>query len=285
MLTEAQSPLIDAATFVRRLAVDPTVVVLDARPDAAAYMQGHLPHAQHADLETQLSAAQAPDADPRNGGRHPLPVLADWCAQLGTWGIAAETAVVVYDAQAGANAAARAWWMLRAVGHRAVQVLDGGLPAALAAGLTLTRDLPTVRSRPPYPAAAWQWPQVGIEDVARCAGDADWCVLDVRAAERYRGETEPIDPVAGHIPGAVNLPFADNLDDGRFADPERLHARYRRLLDGRDPRHLIVHCGSGVTACHSLLALEHAGLPGASLYVGSWSEWCRSGRPLGTATA
>jgi thiosulfate/3-mercaptopyruvate sulfurtransferase len=160
-----------------------------------------------------------------------------------------------------------------------VQVLDGGLPAALAAGLVSDALPPEIEPGPPYPASGWHWPLADIDAVARRARDPQWCVLDVRAAARYRGDTEPIDPVAGHIPGAVNLPYTDNLRDGCFVASDELRARYARLLDGRAPQRLIVHCGSGITACHTLLALEHAGLPGASLYVGSWSEWCRSARP------
>jgi thiosulfate/3-mercaptopyruvate sulfurtransferase len=278
MPTETVAPLIDAGTLHRRLDAGEAIVLLDARPDAAAYAQGHLPDAQHADLDTQLSAARAPDVDPARGGRHPLPRIEDWCAQLGAWGITPQTAVVIYDDQCGANAAARAWWMLRAVGHAQVQVLDGGLSAALAAGLNLTEQIPTVTPAASYPARRWQWPLVDIDTVAQRVRDPQWCVLDVRAAPRYRGETEPIDPVAGHIPGAVNLPYAENLRDGGYAKAAVLRAQYAKLLDGRAPQRLIVHCGSGVTACHTLLALEHAGLHGAALYVGSWSEWCRSGR-------
>jgi thiosulfate/3-mercaptopyruvate sulfurtransferase len=279
MPTETVAPLIDAGTLRRRLDAGEAIVLLDARPDAAAYAQGHLSGAHHADLDTQLSAACAAGADPARGGRHPLPHIEDWCAQLGAWGIAPPTAVVIYDDQGGANAAARAWWMLRAVGHAQVQVLDGGLSAALAAGLTLAAHAPTVIPVAAYPAEAWQWPLAEIDTVARCASDPQWRVLDVRAAARYRGQTEPIDPVAGHIPGALNLPYTDNLAGGRFADAAQLHRQYTALLDGIAPSRLIVHCGSGVTACHTLLALDHAGLPGAALYVGSWSEWCRSGRP------
>lgn len=281
MPTEPVPPLIDAVTLRQRLAAATDLVLLDARPDATAYAQGHLPGAHHADLETRLSAAHRPGADPRCGGRHPLPALADWCTQLGRWGIGPDTAVVIYDAQCGANAAARAWWMLRAVGHRAVQVLDGGWPAVLAAGFVPVSHAAVARPRQPYPADDWLAPTVDIDQVAQRAGDPAWCVLDVRAPERYAGRAEPIDPVAGHIPGATNLPFASNLDGDRFADPAVLRTRYRQLLDGRPADRLVVHCGSGVTACHTLLALEHAGLPGAALYVGSWSEWCRSGRPQG----
>jgi thiosulfate/3-mercaptopyruvate sulfurtransferase len=282
MATEtAASPLIGAAELATRLRAPEPPLLLDARTDAAAYAQGHLPGAHHADLETQLSAARDPGADARRDGRHPLPPLARWCRQLGEWGVAPQTDVVVYDDQAGANAAARAWWMLRAVGHRRVQVLDGGYAAALDAGLQPTTQAPASRAQPPYPATQWELPTVNLLQVDRLRSDPQWKLLDVRAAPRYRGDTEPIDPVAGHIPGALNLPFADNLSGGRFKSPDALRAQYRALLGDTPPERLAVHCGSGVTACHTLLALEAAGLPGAALYVGSWSQWCRGDRPRG----
>lgn len=262
------TPILSPDDLARLVDSNLDVVLLDAR--AAGYDAGHLRGAQRADLETQLSAARDPGADPARGGRHPLPPLDRWLAQLGAWGIGPETQVVIYDDQSGANAAARAWWMLRAVGHERVSVLDGGL-----ANLPLTTDVPTVTARPPYPATAWQRPTVDLARVDALRADDDWKVLDVRSRERFRGETEPIDPIAGHIPGAVNLPFAENLEGGRFKSREALRAMYEELLDGTAPENLVVHCGSGVTACHTLLALETAGLEGAALYVGSWGEWCR----------
>jgi thiosulfate/3-mercaptopyruvate sulfurtransferase len=243
--------------------VPPDAVLLDARP-AAAYAAAHAPNARHADLDTRLAAV----GDPRIGGRHPLPPLERWLALLGEWGITHSTPVVIYDDANGANAAARAWWMLRAVGHEDVSVLDGDW-RELSAGTD-------PRPVPPYPATAWQLPTVDTEQVESLRQDQTWRVLDVRSGERYRGETEPIDPVAGHISGAVNLFFGENLENGRFKSPEALREQYRALFGEVAPERVAVHCGSGVTACHTLLALEHAGLPGAALYVGSWSEWCRN---------
>jgi len=251
-----------------------SVVLLDAR-SRDDYERGHLPGALRADLDGPLSSVADPGFDPRAGGRHPLPPLERWTRQLGAWGIGPDSDVVIYDDQAGANAAARAWWMLRAVGHERVAVLDGGLTAALAAGLSTTAEEPTPDSREPYPANRWILPMVAIEEVDRLRRDPEWRVLDVRARERFRGETEPIDPIAGHIPGAINLPYPENLADGRFRPASELRRLYEQLLGDVSPERLVVHCGSGVTACHTLLALEAAGLRGASLYVGSWSEWCR----------
>lgn len=261
---------------------DPNLVLLDARA-AADYAAGHLPGARHADPERHLSRAAEPDHDPAKGGRHPLPSLKAFCATVGEWGIGPDSRVVVYDAAGGANAACRAWWMLRSLGLQQVQVLDGGLQAALETGLRLTEEIPEFQPLEPLPAVRWHATVADIEVVGKLARHPDWKVLDVRSAERFRGETEPFDPVAGHIPGAVNLPYTENLEaDGRFKSPEALRAVYAGLTEGLRPDHLVVHCGSGVTACHTLLALEHAGLSGSALYVGSWSEWCRSGREQAT---
>lgn len=273
----AHAPILSPDALAQLLRSESGVVLLDARADG--YEAGHLRGAQRADLETQLSSARDAGAKPARGGRHPLPPLDRWTQQLGAWGIGPETHVVIYDDQSGANAAARAWWMLRSVGHERVSVLDGGFAAAIAAGFDTTTDVPVVVAHPPYPAAAWHRPTVDMPRVDALRNDDGWKVLDVRSGERFRGETEPIDPIAGHIPGAVNLPFAENLDQGRFKSPHELRAMYEQLLGETPVDRLIVHCGSGVTACHTLLALERAGLDGAALYVGSWGEWCRNDLP------
>ena len=260
------------------LAVDRARLV-DARggaAGAAAYATAHLRGAVHADLDRDLSG---PVVDAARGGRHPLPDPRVFAAKLGAWGIDPDTDVVVYDDKGGANAASRLWWMLRALGHQRVAVLDGGYDAAVAAGLPTESAPPTVAPKPPYPSQAFARPTVDLEEVAARVGAPDWVVLDVRSPERWRGEVEPIDPVAGHIPGTRNLFFGENLGpDGRFLSPDALAARYGALLGEVPPERVVVHCGSGVTACHTLLALDRAGLGGAALYVGSWSEWCRTDR-------
>jgi thiosulfate/3-mercaptopyruvate sulfurtransferase len=275
VVEERLGPVVSADALRELLASERDVVLLDARASHAAYDAGHLPGARWASLEQDLSDAAAPGADPARGGRHPLPSLERWSRTLGAWGISPETFVVAYDDQAGANAAARAWWMLRSIGHENAAVLDGGIDAARGAGFELTAAPPRVEGRPPYPPRRWQRPTADIADVDRLRNDPSWRVLDVRSRERFAGETEPIDPIAGHIPGAVNLPFSENLSNDRFKPPEALREMYESLLGDVGPDRLIVHCGSGVTACHTLLALERAGLSGAALYVGSWSEWCR----------
>src|SRR6266567_1453736 len=243
-------PLIPPESLIAT--TDP-IRLLDARPGAEVYASGHLAGALHADLNVRLSSASEPTFDPAKGGRHPLPALARWAGQLGAWGIGPDTRVVAYDGAAGGNGACRLWWMLRAVGHAHVAVLDGGVQAATAAGLALTRaETPPVPALAPYPGDGWQRPTVHL------------------------------DPVAGRIPGSLNLPFSENLSPaGRYKTREALRQLYLEFLGGTGPEHLVVHCGSGVTACHTLLALELAGLGGSALYVGSYSEWCRSGKPLG----
>ncbi|MCA9574283.1 MAG: sulfurtransferase [Myxococcales bacterium] len=260
----------------------PPTILLDARsgPDARArYLAEHLRGARFVDLESDLSA---PD-DPARGGRHPLPPIARWAETLGRLGIGPDDDVVVYDDMGGANAAARAWWMLRAAGHTRVAVLDGGWAAARAAGLPCESGEAHWDGKAPYPTAAYALPTVDLAGVEAAQATGTRVLVDVRSAPRYRGEEEPIDPVAGHIPGALNHPLTQHLGpDGRFLPPAELRAQYEALLQGCPASDLVLSCGSGVTACHGLLALEHAGLPGAALYVGSFSEWCRV-RPVATS--
>jgi len=277
-MSNANSPLINPADIVLG-----TAVIIDARsgPDAfERYSKSHLTGALHADLDRDLS--QKPK-DAAVGGRHPLPELKAFAAFLGMLGIGPATSVIVYDDKGGANAAARFWWMLRALGHQSVRVVNGGWDAINKQGLPVTSEKSIPAATAPYPANAWKWPVATIEKVAAAAADPDSLVIDVREAYRYRGESEPIDLVAGHIPGAVNVPFVNNLSaDGSFLSSQALAAQYEEVLNNRKTEKVIVHCGSGVTACHTLLALEEAGIKGANLYVGSWSEWSRNDKPVAT---
>jgi thiosulfate/3-mercaptopyruvate sulfurtransferase len=264
---------VDPVISPRELAALTDAVILDCRTDARAYAAGHLPGAVHARLERDLAG---PAPDPAIGGRHPLPLVRDFTATLGRWGITPRKTVVAYDDQNGANAASRLWWLLKALGHPDVRVVDGGLAALRDAGFTLTTEVPSPEPEPPFPVLAWVRDTADIDEVERARTAADRRVIDVRAAFRFRGEGEPIDPIAGHIPGARNAPYADNLrPDGSFKSADELRALFTAALDGIPPERTIVHCGSGVTACHTLLAMERAGMRGAKLYVGSWSEWCR----------
>jgi thiosulfate/3-mercaptopyruvate sulfurtransferase len=270
-----KSNLISAEALKARLE-QPETRVVDVRfslqdPAAGrrAYREGHLPGAIYLDLEADLSA---PVREDRRGGRHPLPDLDAFAARLGAAGIGNRHHVVAYD-DAGGMFAGRLWWLLRYAGHDRVQVLDGGLGAWLEAGGTLTTEAPqhapeTFRVRPR--------PEMVVDHafVRGNLDNPDVLLLDARAPERYRGDTEPLDPKAGHIPGAVNLPFAGNLEGGRFKDVAALRERFADVADAGT---LVAYCGSGVSAAHNLLALEEAGVKHAKLYPGSWSDWVSHG--------
>lgn len=259
-------------------------VLIDARGGADAYQRyiaGHAAGAHFVDLETQLSEKTGNAAQ---GGRHPLPDMKNFGVLLGTLGISPDTFVVVYDDKGGANAAARFWWMLKAIGHKNVRVVSGGLDALSKAGIPVTSDIPEAPAHATrYPVQESMLPVVDIATVKKAVKDPDYLVIDVREGYRYRGESEPIDQVAGHIPGAVNIPYIANLGvDGKFLPGSELAARYKEAIGTRKPEHVIVHCGSGVTACHTLLAMKEAGIEGPKLYVGSWSEWSRNDHPIAT---
>lgn len=248
--------------------VDARFVLMDALAGRSAYEESHLPGAVHADLNRDLSDLARPGE-----GRHPLPDAAAFARNLGGWGIAPHHQVVAYDAGDGSMAAARLWWMLKLLGHERVAVLDGGLAAWRAKGLPETASVSSPAAEPAYPAGFDASRIVTADEVQSRLGEATGWLLDARAGERFRGEAEPIDPVAGHVPGAVNRPVADNLAEGRFKPSRQLHEEIAPLLPDGKGDEVVVMCGSGVTACHLLLALEHAGLHGARVYAGSWSGW------------
>lgn len=272
--------LIDVATLhvhfddPNWIIVDCRFSLMDTEAGRRAWRENHLPGARYAHLDEDLSGPITAAT-----GRHPLPDPARLAQKLGEWGINPGTQVVAYDDMGGMLAAARLWWLLRWLGHETVAVLDGGLSAWQRAGLPLTTELPVVR-----PATFDARPNgrlwLTAEQVMNLSPEE--AVLDARATARYRGEMEPIDPVAGHIPGAVNLPAEGNLTpDGYFLPVADLRARFTAALGERLPAGVAHSCGSGVTACHSLLAMEVAGLNGSRLYAGSWSEWIREpARPV-----
>jgi thiosulfate/3-mercaptopyruvate sulfurtransferase len=272
--------LISASELAARLD-DPNTLVVDCRfdlaqPDAGrqAYLAEHIPGAVYAHLDRDLSSPITP-----HSGRHPLPDPDAFARTLSAWGVKAQTQVVAYDADNSAFAA-RLWWLLRWVGHRAVAVLDGGFKVWREAQLPTSREIPT-RARSEFIARADRDAWVDANELAQRLASG-WRLLDARAPERFAGKVEPIDPVAGHVPGAVNHPLGANLSpDARFLAPQELHARYAASQAGVSDAHTIAMCGSGVTACHLLLAMEIAGKPGARLYAGSWSEWIRDpARPV-----
>jgi thiosulfate/3-mercaptopyruvate sulfurtransferase len=256
-------------------------VVLDCSFDLAdpqggerLYLAGHIPGAQYVHLDRDLAAPQP--AGPRTStypGRHPLPERADFARRVGTWGIGPQTQVVVYD-RAGGMVAARAWWMLRWLGHSAVAVLDGGLAAWQAAGGELQQTIDPVSPLPPYPATEHGGMAV-IDANGLMSQLGRVKLLDARSMERWRGIGETLDPVGGHIPGSLPRFFKDNLQpDGRFKPAEVLRQEFVRLGAGLPDAPLVHSCGSGVTACHNILAMAHGGLSAGALYPGSWSEWC-----------
>ncbi len=263
---------------------DPSWAIVDCRfslqdPEAGrqAYQEAHIPGAVYAHLDEDLSGPVVPGRT----GRHPLPRVEAFTQRLGQWGIHNRTQVVAYD-QAGGALAARLWWMLRWLGHEAVAVLDGGWSAWTAEGLPVRSG---EESRPEVRFTPRIRPEMAVDTatVDRWRRDPAYRVVDSRSPERYRGEQETIDPVAGHIPGAVNLYYGENLTGGRFLDPATLRARFQALLGSCPPEQVVFYCGSGVTACHNILAMVHAGMGQPRLYPGSWSEWIADpSRPVAT---
>ena len=236
---------------------------------ATAYRHGHIPQARYAHLDKDLCAAITTFT-----GRHPLPNFAQLVEKLGDWGVSNHTQVVVYD-DAGGAFAGRMWWLLRCLGHEKVAVLNGGFPAWIKNGYAVSTHLPTVKAtafRAYLNDSLW----LSAREVENGLAQRTITVIDARTPERYRGEQEPIDPVAGHIPYALNRPFQLNLDrSGLFLSAESLRQQFQQLIGNRLPSQVVHSCGSGVTACHNLLAMEVAGLTGSKLYAGSWSEWIR----------
>jgi thiosulfate/3-mercaptopyruvate sulfurtransferase len=243
------------------------------------YKGGHIPGAVFADTEHDLSGRKT-----GSNGRHPLPERAALEALFSSWGVGSQSQIVAYDASGGPFAA-RLWWLARWLGHARVAVLDGGWQAWMAATDWSSTEAPE-REPGRFVARASLAPALDAAQVLALLGRSDQPLVDARAAERYEGRVEPLDPVAGHIPGALNRPWQDNLEQGRFKSPDVLRRDFEQLLGGKPITQVTVLCGSGVTACHHLLAMEHAGLAGARLYPGSWSEWVADpSRPVATGAA
>ncbi|MCX7089056.1 MAG: sulfurtransferase [Methylococcales bacterium] len=259
-------------------------VVIDARFSLAdsdagfkAYRLGHIPNARYAHLDKDLSSAITTIT-----GRHPLPDFRLLAKKLGQWGINNSSQIVVYDDASGAFAG-RLWWLLRCMGHNQVAVLEGGFKDWQTRGHAITTTLPTLKPcifRPYLDDTAW----LNATQVQNSLAQKSICLIDARTPERFRGEQEPIDPIAGHIPGALNRAFQKNLDNnGLFLKAEQLREHFKALIGNTAPEQVVHMCGSGVTACHNLLAMEVAGLTGSKLYAGSWSEWIRN-KNLAVAT-
>ncbi len=241
----------------------------------AAFEQQHIAGAVFIDLDLDLSD-KSDATDKASGGRHPLPSREKFAAWAGAIGITPETQVIVYDRN-GCNYCGRAWWMLQWIGHQKVAVLDGGLQAWLAAGGAVESGASSIQadfSKQKHPLAVINTALIAIDSVASASQAGTHAIIDARAAPRFRGEVEPLDPIAGHIPGALNRPFSMNLNsEGLFKSPAQLKAEFDTLLGGRDASKVIHHCGSGVSAVPNILAMQIAGYPPSQLFAGSWSEW------------
>lgn len=278
-MSKQLSPIVNPEDLIKSQKSE--IIIIDARAGINAkenYTASHLQGARYVDLNLDLATVPA---DAANGGRHPLPTLEKFSQVLSKLGILPSSHVIVYDDKNSSNAAARFWWMLKAIGHEKIQVINGGLQAAEKAGFPVNSEIETFAEAELYPILNWQLSQADITEIDSASNNPNTIIIDVRDKDRFDGLTEPIDLIAGHIPGAINVPFTSNLNpDGTYLSPETLKQKYQDIIGNTNPENVIVHCGSGVTACHTLLAMDYAGLPIPTLYVGSWSEWSRNNRPM-----
>jgi thiosulfate/3-mercaptopyruvate sulfurtransferase len=276
------SPIIQVSELLKIYTSEKLILidVSNGKNAKSNYDSKHLEGAIFVDLNTQLAEI---NADVSIGGRHPLPKIENFLATLSHLGIAPESHIIIYDDKNGSNAAARFWWMLKAIGHEKVQVLDGGIQEAEKNNFPLSSKIEKTTPAEWYNVDHWKLKTAEIDEVEKASQNKNHLVIDVRDAERYNGETEPIDLIAGHIPGAINIPFTENLDEnGLFLSPKLLKTKYEKIFGNIESDNIIIHCGSGVTACHSLLAIAYAELEIPKLYVGSWSEWSRNNKTIGT---
>jgi len=274
------SPIIEVDELLKIHKLEDVIIIDACNGDETNYKKKHLKGALVVNLNTQLSSIKE---DVSIGGRHPLPTINQFSKTLNTLGISKESHVIVYDDKNGSNSAARFWWMLKAVGHNKVQVINGGFQEAVSKGFPANSDVVIAKKTTEYKITSWVLQQENMQEVENYALNKNYKVIDVREQDRYNGIIEPIDLIAGHIPGAINIPFSTNLDsNGLFKNPQELKEQYQAIFKNTKPENSIVHCGSGVTACHTLLAIAYAGLNIPKLYVGSWSEWSRNKKPIAT---
>ena len=273
-------PIIQTSELLKIYQTENLIIidVSNGKNAKANYEKKHLDGASFVDLNTQLAEIKA---DLSHGGRHPLPSIEQFSETLTSLGITKQSHIVIYDEKNASNAAARFWWMLKSVGHVKVQVLDGGFQSAEKSGFPINSKINIPNQVKTYEIKTWKLLLADIFEVEKVSNSESHLVIDVRDKERFNGETEPIDLIAGHIPGAINIPFVTNLDEnGLFLSPNELMTKYQKIFNNKQPENIIVHCGSGVTACHTLLAIAYAGLQIPKLYVGSWSEWSRNNKPI-----
>jgi thiosulfate/3-mercaptopyruvate sulfurtransferase len=275
------SPIIEVEDL-REIHKNTEVMIFDVSNSKNAknnYLTEHLDGAIFIDLNTQLADIKS---DLSDGGRHPLPKIEDFAKTLTDLGISKEKHIIIYDDKYGSNAAARFWWMLKSVGHQKVQVLNGGLKHAMENHFPMSSKSEIItRAAEPYEVDNWLLPHIDINLVEKASKTTDYLIVDVRDKERYEGTIETLDLIAGHIPRALNIPFIDNLNEsGLFMEPEKLRTKYKSICGEIKAEKIIVHCGSGVTACHTLLAMDYAEMELPSLYIGSWSEWSRNHKTI-----
>lgn len=278
------SPIIQASELLKLYKIENLVIVdvSNGKNAKSNYNAKHLEGAIFVDLNTQL--AEIKD-DLSIGGRHPLPKIENFARTLSNLGISSKSYVIIYDDRNGSNASARFWWMLKSIGHEKVQVLSGGIQEAERNNFPISSNTESINKTELYNVDNWKLKIAEIAEVEKVSRTANHIVIDVRDVERYNGETEQIDLIAGHIPGAINVPFTENLDEnGLFLSPNLLKMKYEKIFGNFKSENIIVHCGSGVTACHSLLAIAYAELEIPKLYVGSWSEWSRNSKIIETKT-
>ncbi|MGE5107840.1 MAG: sulfurtransferase [Sphingobacteriales bacterium] len=280
-MTNKKIPDIIQASELLKLYKSENLIIADVSNHKTArnnYEEKHLDGALFVDMDTQLADIKQ---DLSNGGRHPLPSITKFSQTLSDLGITKDSHVILYDDKNGANAAARFWWMLKAAGHEKVQVLNGGLTEAEKAGFPVNSKISVPVKTELYKIENWHLPIADIDEVEKKSGDKNYMVIDVRDKERYEGKTEPIDLIAGHIPGAINVPYTENFNkDGLFLSPDELKTKYQKVFGDVRNENIIVHCGSGITACHTILAIAYAGFDIPELYVGSWSEWSRNNKEI-----
>ncbi len=278
------APIIQASELLKLYKSENLIIVdvSNGKNAKSNYETKHLKGALFVDLNTQLADIKD---DLSIGGRHPLPKIENFAKTLSNLGISRKSHIVIYDDKNGSNAGARFWWMLKSVGHEKVQVLNGGIQEAEKINFPVSSNTEITNKTALYKVDKWRLKIAEIEDVEKLSKTENHIVIDVRDEERYNGETEPIDLFAGHIPGAINVPFTENLDEnGLFLTPNLLKDKYEKVFGHINTENIIVHCGSGVTACHSLLAIAYAELEIPKLYVGSWSEWSRNNKLIETKT-
>jgi thiosulfate/3-mercaptopyruvate sulfurtransferase len=275
------SPIIEVDELLK-IYKNSEVMIFDVSNNKNArtnYETEHIDGAYFVDLNTQLADIKS---DLSQGGRHPLPEISAFSKTLTELAISKEMQVVIYDDKNGSNASARFWWMLRSVGHEKVQVLNGGLNQAIKSNFPLSAKIDSIEPlSETYQIEKWNFPTIEINELESVLQNPNFLVFDVRNKERYDGLVEPIDLIAGHIPCAINIPFTENLDDnGLFLKPNELKDKYEAIFGEIKNENIVVHCGSGVTACHTLLALDYAEMKMPKLYVGSWSEWSRNNKTI-----